>query len=195
MKYIAYVREHFSDQKYPIFTLRELRIILKSKGASKTYTKRLVNLLIKKWQLTRITTGIYTFHKDITTVGFAFRPFYYGLQNALTIKKFWEQGVNPIILTTKNVRSGKRIFNGANYIVLRLKKEHFFGYELINYYGLWIPVSDTEKTLIDFIYFKRYLPQDVLIKIKKNINVKKINAYLKHYPAHVGRKVRQVINS
>ena len=64
--------------------------------------------------------GVYTFHNDITVVGFAFKPFYYGLENALTILKLWDQNTNPVVITWKNVRAGERKFGDGNYLVQRL---------------------------------------------------------------------------
>lgn len=179
MKYIGYVREHFKDPKSPVVTLQELNIVLGIKGISPAYLKRLVNYMTKKKELKRITKGIYTMHDDITVVGFAFRPFYYGLENALTIRKLWEQAVNPVVITPRNVRQGTRSFEGSNYRLFRIKKGLFFGYDQVRYYNFWIPVSDYEKTLIDFVYFDHKLRDDVLAELKKKIDTRKLRSYLK----------------
>ncbi len=181
MKYIKYIREHFNDPGFPIVKLSDLRTALKYKKISDAYLKRLVNYMMHKGELKKITKGIYTLHDEITVIGFAFEPFYYGLENALTIRKLWEQGTNPIVITSKKARIGIRKFENGNYVVQRIDKKLFFGYELIKYYEFWIPVSDTEKTLLDFVYFKHYLRKDVLMELKRTMNKDRLAAYLEKY--------------
>ncbi len=181
MKYIEYVREHFGDTGFPVVKLSDLRTALKSKKISDAYLKRLVNYLMRSGELKRITKGTYTLHNEITVVGFAFQPFYYGLENALTIRKLWEQGTNPIVVTPKKARTGIRRFEDNNYVVQRINKKLFFGYELIKYYEFWIPVSDPEKTLLDFVYFRHHLREDVLKELKHMIKKERLVTYLKEY--------------
>ncbi len=181
MKYIEYLRKNFSDAGFPVVKLIEIKTALKSNGISDAYLKRIVNYMMHRGELKKITRGVYTLHNDITVVGFAFQPFYYGLENALTIRKLWEQGTNPIIITPRKVRSGVRKFSDSNYVVQRVDNSLFFGYELVKYYDFWIPVSDLEKTLIDFFYFRHYLREDVLKELKRKISKEKLNGYLKRY--------------
>lgn len=193
MKYIRYVREHFGDQGFPVIRLSDLKTALKSQKISDAYLKRLVNYMMHSGELKRITKGIYTLHDDITVIGFAFQPFYYGLENALTIRKLWEQGTNPIILTPKMARTGVRKFGDANYLVQRIPKNLFFGYELVKYYDFWIPVSDIEKTLIDFVYFRHYIRDDVMKVMKSLIDKKRLLNYLNKYPYETKKNVLDLL--
>ena len=70
MKYIEYIRKHFNDSKSPIFTIQELKTVLGLKGISPTYLKRLINYMIKRREILRISRGVYTFYDEITVVGF-----------------------------------------------------------------------------------------------------------------------------
>jgi predicted transcriptional regulator of viral defense system len=151
--------------------------------------------MIKKGEILKISRGVYTFHNDITVVGFAFRPFYYGLENALTLRHLWEQGTNPIIITPNKVRSGNRKFGEGNYSVLHIRRELFFGYDFVLSDELWVPVSDYEKTLIDFIYFNHYLRRDVLKILRLKIDKKKLVTYLKHYNKRIRQKVIQELKT
>ncbi|MCL4383484.1 MAG: hypothetical protein M1168_01590 [Candidatus Marsarchaeota archaeon] len=193
MKYISYIREHFTSSGFPVVKLFELRTALKTRGIKDMYLKRLINYLLTRGELKRITKGVYTFHEDITVVGFAFQPFYYGLENALTIRKLWEQGTNPIVVTPKMVRIGIRKFGNANYLVQRIPKNLFFGYELVKYYDFWIPVSDIEKTFLDLLYFKHYIREDVLKQLKSKIDKKKLKRYLKRYLREFRREVLDLL--
>jgi predicted transcriptional regulator of viral defense system len=195
MKYIDYLRKHFKDTKSPVVQLYELKAVMRLKGISDSYLWRLVNYLTERGELKHITRGVYSLHDDIVVVGFAFKPFYYGLENALTIRKIWEQGTNPIIITTKSVRSGVRKFEGGNYTVIRTNKRLFFGYELVKYYDFWIPVSDYEKTLIDFVHFNHHLSKGALDELKRHIIKHKLDGYLSHYGPDVKKRVVKLLNS
>jgi len=85
----------------------------------------------------------------------------------------------------RKVRTGVRTFEGANYIVRRIKREMFFGFELTKYGDFWIPVSGLEKTLIDFVYFRQQLNIEVLMEVRKKVDWKTLNAYLKRCPSWV----------
>lgn len=194
MKYIRYVREHFSDPGFPTVTLSDIRTALKSRKISDAYLKRLINYMMRSGELKRITKGAYTLHDDVTVVGFAFRPFYYGLENALTIRGMWEQGTNPVVMTTKKVRAGIRKFGDSNYVVQRVDRKLFFGHELVRYYDFWVPVSDSEKTMIDFVYFRHHLRGDVLKGLKRMTDRKRLEGYLKSYPPEFRRAFTKAVN-
>jgi len=186
MKYIALFREHF--KKKPVFSIWEVRRFLAKKGITKNYSRLLVHNLVEKKEIHRITRGIYTFENDASVIGFAFSPFYYGLQESLSIRNIWEQETNPVIITTKKVRPGVRNIMNTNVLVRRIGRKMFFGFELIRHYNYWLPVSDIEKTLIDFYYFKETLPKKTLQEMKKKVNRKKIAEYLKKCPKTISVK-------
>ncbi len=193
MKYISYVREHFKDPGFPVVRLYEIRTVLKLKGISDGYLKRMINYLLGKGELKRITSGIYTLHDDIMVAGFAFQPFYYGLESALTIRKLWEQGTNPVVMTTRKVRQGMRTFDNSNYLVKHVRRRLFFGYELVRYYDFWIPVSDIEKTLIDLVYFGRHVRADVIAQLKRDADRTRLRKYLEAYNQSIRDKVWELM--
>jgi predicted transcriptional regulator of viral defense system len=61
--------------------------------------------LIKEKKIHKITNGKYTFQEEIMCVGFAFSPFYYGLQEALSLHNLHEQETNAIIITTNKIKT------------------------------------------------------------------------------------------
>ena len=189
MKYISYVREHFKDPGFPVVRLYEIRTALKPKGIGDGYLKRMINYLLGRGELKRITSGVYTLHDDIMVVGFAFQPFYYGLESALTIRKLWEQGANPVVMTTRKVRQGMRALDNSNYLVKRVSRRLFFGYELVRYYDFWIPVSDIEKTLIDLVYSGHHVRADVIAQIRLNADRARLRKYLEAYNKSIRDKV------
>lgn len=190
MKYVNSVREHFSKQA--VFTVRDLLIFLDATNVSRPYAHVLLHNLLKKGELVRISRGIYSFKKDPAHWGFAFSPFYYGLQESLSLRNLWEQESIPVIITPRRVKTGIRVINGANIWIRRIQRKAFFGFEMLPYYDFHIPVSDVEKTLIDFIYFKEPLPENVLRALLDCTRREKLEAYLKFYPERFRKRFEAV---
>lgn len=179
MKYIEYVKREFSRPEFPAFTVADVRLSLEGKGLSDAYLNLMLHNLFKSGKAWKITRGIYTFHNDVAVVGFAYRPFYYGMESALALRGFSDQGVNLVVMTARNVRTGVRSFIGRNYRVHRIAKDRMFGYSLLKYGGYWMPVSDAEKTVIDMIESGDHIAESAMAAIKKVLNKKKLAAYLK----------------
>ena len=194
MKYITRVRQAFSKNDFPTFTMSDIRLLLKSNGVSYAYVRLMLHNLIKKGEIIQLTKGIYTFHHDVVVVGFAFRPFYYGLEDALMLRGLSGQGTNFIVMTTQNVRTGVRTFSGRNYVINRIRSEHFFGYDLIKYGEFWIPVSDVEKTVIDMIHFNGGIRDELWPGILKVLKMKKLREYLKGYKPGFRKRVVGVVD-
>ena len=187
MKYVAEMRKRFGNS--PAFTIDDLKVFLGKRGISGGYLNLLVHNLLSDGEIKRISRGVYTFSEELEVVGFGFRPFYYGLQEALSLRNLWEQETNPVVITPRKVRSGMRVFEGANYRVRRIDRRMFFGFSMMRYKGFWIPVSDLEKTLIDFIYFKEPLSQEVEAEMRKKADGKILREYLKKCPGWVKERV------
>ena len=189
MKYAKEFENLFNNTSFPVFTLEDVMLAFKSKGMSYNYLRLMLHKYIKSGRIKRISSGIYTFYGDAIVVGFAFRPFYYGLESALSILGFSTQGANNMVITTRNVRLGIRVFEGRNYKVMRIKREYFFGYKLMQYNGFWVPVSDLEKTLIDMVYFKIGIRNELKPSILKALDRKKLKSYLEHYDKRINTKI------
>lgn len=192
MKYIGKFREHFF--KVPAFTARDARLFLSQLGAGKEYPYLLLTNLLRKGEIRKLKRGTYTFGNDPMLASFAYFPSYHGLQDALSLLDLWDQETNAVIITPAKARSGMREILGGKVIVKRISRGMFFGFDSIKYFDYWIPVSDVEKTLIDFIYFREPLQEEVLARMKKRINRKKMEEYLKRCPERVGKKVRLLLS-
>jgi len=189
MKYIDLLVENFSVQ--PSFSIGDARRIFP--GISDDYLDVLLHNLEKKKRIHRISRGIYTFRDDPQVVGFAFRPFYYGLQDAMSLREIWEQETNPVVITPRKVRTGLRRFEGSNYVVRRVSRKMFFGFEQIRYGDIWIPVSDIEKTFIDLVYFDNSIPEDALKVFKRKIDKEKLRAYLDKCDGWLRKRVGNIL--
>jgi len=189
MNYIMLVRRHFREQ--PVFSIAELRRSLAKEKIGKGYSALLAHNLMRSGEINRVAKGFYSFQSDALVSGFAFSPFYYGLQEALSLRNLWEQETIPVILTPTKARPGLRKIMGGNALVRRIARKMFFGFDLVKYYDMWLPVSDAEKTLIDFVYFKEHLPAQALQEIKGKIDKKKLGTYLKKCGPMLAKKVRE----
>lgn len=187
MKYLKEFREYFS--RLPAFSVGEAKLFLRKKGISKSYFTQLMHYLLFKGELKRISRGYYTFHSDAGVVGFAFRPFYYGLQDALSLRNLWEQEANPVVITIRRVRTGLRSFENCNYLVKHIDKQMFFGYEHIKYDEFWVPVSTIEKTLLDFIYFREFLPEEIFEILIKKSDKKILREFISRIPAKPRKRI------
>ncbi len=192
-KYINKIRERFGSYDYPVFTITDLRVFLGNTRISQRYLKLLINHLIRRKEITRISRGAYTFHKEMAVVGFAYSPFYYGMEDALSYRNLWTQSANPTIITTRNVRNGLRKFVNSNYMVKQAPTNLFFGFDFIKYYELWIPVSDPEKTLIDLVYYNHDIRVDALEKLADALNRRRLAEYLEHYSKNFRKKVMGIL--
>jgi predicted transcriptional regulator of viral defense system len=184
VKYLPEIMELF--KKTPVVTTRDIKLYLKQKG----YSYLLLSNLVKQGKIKRITKGFFTIHDDPLTSVFCFRPAYVGLQEALSIHNLWEQETNVVIVTTRKVRIGIHEIFGSNVLVHRINPKYFFGFTLLKYGEFFIPVSDVEKTLLDFIYFKQPLSKGTISEIKKNLDANKLKKYLKVYPRWFHEKLK-----
>ena len=188
MKYAAAFRKKFGA--LGTFTVRDASVFLTRLGASSGYVRLLLHDLAKMGELKRITRGAYTFADESDAVGQAFSPYYYGLQDALSIHGLWEQETNPVVITPRMVRPGIRQFLGANYLVRRISRRMFFGYGPVLHAGKWVNASDVEKTLVDYAYYNAPLPPESLEEIKRRLDKKKLDSYLKRCSPRTTKKVR-----
>jgi predicted transcriptional regulator of viral defense system len=192
-KYLKEFREHFKDRTY--FSTGEVERFLKQHGASKEYARLALHNMERHDEIKRLKRGYYSFNDNLDAIGFLFEPFYYGLQEALSLHRLWGQETNPVIITTRNVRTGLRSVLGRNVLIRHIKRSMFFGYESKRIGNLFLPVSDVEKTLIDFVYFKINIPGDVLDEISKKLDRNKLNEYLKRTDERLRKKINELSDS
>ena len=185
IKYVNEIRRFFKES--PVVDIESLKKFIKKEN--KDYVYLLINNLLKKGEIKRITKGFYSIHDDPSLIVFCFKPSYLGLQNAMSFYNLWEQETNPIVITTRNLRKGVRKVFDRNVIIRRMGKKYIFGFEYQKDGDFYFPYSDIEKTFIDMIYFKQPLDEEVIDNFKEKINKKKLNDYLKRYPERFKRMV------
>lgn len=159
------------------------------------YAKILVHNLIKKGKINKIGKGFYSLYNNPELSVFVFKPAYFGLQDALSFHNLWEQETLPIIVTSRKVRTGIRNIMGSNVLVRKIDNKFMFGYEYIQKNNLAYPYSDLEKTLIDLVYFKEYISDDVVENILFKIDKTKLRNYLNGYDKRTKNKILKIINS
>lgn len=189
MKNAQVLREKLQTQ--PVFTMKDIRLVLPK--TSYEYIRLLIHNLRESKEIFRISRGVYSFHEEMAVVGFACSPFYYGLQQALSVHGLWEQEVNPVVISIRKVRNGVRKFEENNYFVRRICRKMFFGFETVEYSGFWVPVSDVEKTLIDMIYYGQYIGKELAGEFRLRVDRKKLLEYLKRVPKKHHSEIMRVV--
>jgi len=179
-------------KKSPIVRYNSISRIIKSKKKVNGYVKRIINYLIKQGKIKKITKGYYTILDNASLAVLCFQPAYLGLQDALSFHNLWEQETIPIIITSKNIRTGIRNILGSNVLIKKLNREYFFGIEYYQEDNYALPYSDIEKTFIDMIYFRQPLDKETIKEFKKRIDRKKLKIYLKNYPKIFQKKIPRV---
>ena len=179
MKYEKVFTEFFSKQF--IFEISDARRFLLKLGANEPYVRVMLHNMVVSKKIYRVGNGTYTFNKNEAVIGFAFRPFYYGLQYALTIRKIWTQQSIPIIITKTKANTGFRNSMNTRILVRRINDKGFFGFDFVNYGGIFVPVSDPEKTYLDLSYYKIKIDDDTMSLLKDKIDELKLKEYSKKF--------------
>ncbi|MEK6847495.1 MAG: hypothetical protein AABX50_00010 [Nanoarchaeota archaeon] len=190
IKYIDKIRKFFKES--PIVSIASLKKFIRKKDNSYIYL--IINNLLKKGEIKRITKGYYTIYEDPSLVVFCFKPAYLGLQDALSAHNLWEQETNPVMITSRKVRRGVRKVFSQNIVLKNIDSKYFFGFNYEKQGDFYLPYSDIEKTFIDMIYFKQYLDKETKEEFIKRIDKKKLNSYLKVYPNRFRKRVLNLLN-
>ena len=98
-------------------------------------------------------------------------------------------------MTSKSTRTGLRKILGKNILIKKLSKKYFFGFDYVKDGILYIPYSDIEKTFIDMVVYNQKMEIGVINSIKKRINKKKLNDYLRKYPKMIRGRVINKLKS
>lgn len=189
-KYLTKIEELF--EKSPVVSFSDIDRIVRHKKNT-NYAKQIVNNLISRGKIKRLTKGCYTKFDEAGLSVLCFKPAYLGLQSALSFHKLWEQEAIPVIITSNSIRPSVRKTMGMNILTRRAKKEYIFGYEYFDDAGFYLPYSDIEKTFIDFVVFRNNLSPEIIKEFRRRIDTKKINKYLKKYPKMIQTKVRRAL--
>ncbi len=193
MKYVSDFIRHFSPA--PVFTYKDALRFLRSMGSSEQYAKLFVHKMLRGGRLFRIASGRYSFSRNEAVVGFAYAPFYYGLEYAMSIRKVWIQESNPVIITVTKALPGQRIALGSNITVRRISRRMFFGYDYVKYSGIFVPVASREKILIDLFYYRVRVNGEDLSSLLNGIEAKKLQPYLKRCSPRIKKSVLKVVRS
>lgn len=181
-------------EKSPVVDFKSIERVVGTKKNS-NYAKLLVSNLIKKGRIKKVGKGRYTKYSESSLAVFVFTPAYLGLQSSLSFHNLWEQETIPVILTTKQVRTGIRKIMDSNILIRKIDRKFFFGFEYVKEGNFYFPYSDIEKTFIDMIIFNQKIDEDVLRQLKKKLNKKRLAEYLKKYSKKKQKLVRDKLEN
>lgn len=189
IKYINDIRKFFKES--PVVDISSLKRFIARKN--KDYIYLVINNLLRKKEIKKITRGYYTIYEDPSLIVFCFKPSYLGLQNAMSFHNLWEQETVPVVVTTRKIRQGIRKVFGFNALMRRIDKKYIFGFEYYKDGDFYFPYSDIEKTFIDMVYFRQPLDAENIRNFREKIEKRKLAEYLKKYPERFRKKVNKVL--
>ena len=190
IKYIDKIRKFFKDS--PVVSIASLKKFIGEKNNKYIYL--IINKMLKKNEMKKITKGYYSIYEDPSLAVFCFKPAYLGLQDALSFHNLWEQETNPVIITSRKIRRGVRKVFTHNVVFKKIDSKYLFGFNYEKCGDFYFPYSNIEKTFIDMVYFRNNLDKETLKNIKERINRKKLNLYLKVYPKRFKKLVLKFLN-
>ncbi|MCL5419729.1 MAG: hypothetical protein M1354_02520 [Candidatus Marsarchaeota archaeon] len=194
MKYVKEFLEYF--QAFPTFTANDAKLFLRKNGSERDYYKVFMHNMIKNRKILSISKGHYTLHDNPVVAGFAYSPFYYGMEMALTYYKLWNYMTPISIVTTNRIRKGNIVLLGRNANVRRIQKNKFFGYSMVYYKdSIYIPMADIEKTLIDSIYFHSLFDKEVYSAMVGKLDRKRLARYLRNYSNIIKKQVDYLLKT
>jgi len=169
----------------PVFRSRDIEKII----GNKEYSQLTLHLLNRRGLIYRLQKDCYSRYSDPTLTVCCFKPAYIGLQEALSLHGLWEQETITIITTVRKVRVGIRNILGNNVLIKRIHPQYYFGIELLEYDGTYIPISNIEKTIIDMIYFNQPIDKEIYRQAKRKIDKEKLMKYINKYPPNIRKKI------
>ena len=175
------------------FTFGDVRTVLRERHRHITDKTIQVTIsrMTKTGKMFAILKGSYSLQRHDELAGFAFAPFYYGGLAALMILDLTDDQVKMEIMTTRLVKkSFVSIYDGNSSVVLHhIPKKYYFGFKDVKYGDITVPVSDSEKTLIDLFYYKAKISIQDYADLLKAVNRKKLAGYLKAYDKRTAKRV------
>lgn len=126
---------------------------------------------------------MYTFKKSPYIVVRALPMSYVGLGSAALIHGAWTQVTALTVLSplvSAAVRGGERTVCGYKVILRRISPKMYFGYGLVrlNEVDGWVRVSTPEKTLIDAIYLRYPLTDEIAPGLLQVADERRLREYL-----------------
>ena len=155
--------------------------------------RRLVEWQHKNY-IRKIRNGFYIFKDEkisegllLYTSNIIYKPSYISLESALSFYNMIPEAVYLInAISTKKTSSFET--SDASYNYRNIKKELFFGYEIVNVGDYNIKIADPQKTILDYLYFKLLNSKSELEGLRLNIptareliSIPKIESYLSLY--------------
>jgi predicted transcriptional regulator of viral defense system len=153
----------------PVFSLGDINQIINNRIYAKKFLKR----MLKGGKIFKIIKNTYTLHKDPFLVStFLIKPSYISGASALSYHKYITQIPSEVFCATlKNNR--KITFEESIHFV---HTNYFFGFEIVNYEHVHIPVATPEKAIIDSF---SVIPVSIFEEAFEDIDRRVMVGYLK----------------
>ena len=74
-----------------------------------------------------------------------------------------------------------------------MQRKYMLGFSYEPEGEFYVPYSDIEKTFIDMVMFRQKMGKEIIEKLRKDVNKKKLAAYLKIYPERIRVSVKKAL--
>ena len=156
-------------EKMPVFSLADVAKITKSRN----YAKKLLSRLTKRKIIKKIMRDMYTTNDDLFLIApFLYTPSYISCASALQYHGLISQIPNAIFLMTP--KRSKKIRYKMHLLYQKTNK--YFGFQMVKYQNIWLPIADPEKAFIDSIGIH---PLNLIYEALDELNPKKLMLYAK----------------
>lgn len=169
-----------------IFTLKDVYKHFNKRN--ELYLRQKISRYVKKRLVFKIKKGFYCFEKDkvdlFQLANLLYQPSYISCQSAL-----FYYGVIPDVphsitcvnpTTTKTIRTDL-----GEFIYYKLKKELFFGYQVLKNNHSFFKIAHLEKAILDYLYLNKLTSTEELRLDLSRINWKRYEEYKQFFPTWI----------
>lgn len=173
--------DELKRRNFKIFSPKEITNLF---NISPRSVQAFLNYYQKKGKILKIRNNFYCLSdflpSDFEIANYLYQPSYLSLETALSFYGMIPEVVYDIIsITTKKTTFFS--FNGKNFHYHKIKRDLYFGYDLISINNQKVYLATYEKAILDYGYFcflKKKIWNERFFIDKKRLNFNKLKEYL-----------------
>ena len=167
--------------------------------------------LTKQGWLVRLKRGQYLVITDISSLGYSDTSdyviaqtlndqSYISFENALQYRSMFDQRLASVDSVTEGRTRSYEVENNKVYRFSHIKRELYFGFEQVRIEGRLLNIAETEKALLDMLYFRSNAATTSLVLEKlrdyrHQIDFKRLKYYAKRYSLTIVREVGVLLDT
>ena len=164
------------------YTVFNINIVERIINKRREYARLVLHRLKKEGLILQVEKNKYTVYKDpLIVASNMVWPCYASLWSALRFYNLTEQLPEKIFIITTRARKNRNVkFMDNEFIFIKVRQKHFFGYRKEAYNNFFIFVAEPEKAVIDSVLLKKISISEIFDVIKEHKNELDINKIVKY---------------